>query len=660
MPQKPRRKAAQESEQLLAAARETDLALAKYYQSIQAAADEVSEAQTVRRGSSAATTNPFGDRFKNIQNSIQPFWFTDNNGYITAYDTINIAVKAYYSFGLLRQIVETMVELASSKIYLKKGNKKTREFIEAWMEKIQIDAITEQFFREFWRSGNPFILRYDAKIRPEDIKELETLYSGMGDSIPLKYTILNPLYLTAQANLNYETPKYLRKLEPFEVKRILDPKTEEDKAIKQSLPADIKRGLKAGAMIPLDPQKLTVILYKAQPYDPWGVPLVFPVLENIEARKELERIDLAVARTTDRLLLLITMGKEATEHDKTTVNGNTMAQVQTLFNTGSITRTLVADYTTKAQWIVPDINKILGEEKYKSIDRQINIGLNAIFFDSSEKFANTSIKVQIFVEKLKEARKVFIKKFLQPEINRVCKIINAKAAPEAHFEDISLKDELQFSKLTLAMYSAGLLTPEEAFDHIETGKLPTVDESLENQKKFAEQKEQNLYAPVLGGSVELQRKQTESNIELGKEELQIQKNAPKPAGRPAGTKAPQSSKKVKPIGASTETEAEEKYSFAALKDLSWSVSELQDETEKALRKRFKVKELDENQVASARNLVEAIICNESQDNWKDSLKQYLKSPKEINEEVAREVDDICVRHSIPSYAAAIIRLAAIK
>lgn len=627
-------------------------AMASYYTSL--ASDTISTTDSYSRSGRNANPNVLEGRFKEIECSLQPFCYKSGGSYISARDVIDLPIKAYWAFGLLRQVVETMCELASSKIYLKGSSKKTKAFVETWLEKINITKFSQEFFREYYRSANCFIYEYTAKIKPEDIKELDTFYSGVGDGIPLKYILLPPVNLCAKASLFSANPSYLVSLDRFQAEALKNPQTQEDKAIFDSLSDAEKKNLKEGGYLSLDPKKLTKILYKAQSYEFFGVPLAFPVLEQINAHLELQKIDMAVARTTDRLLLMITMGREATEYDKTTVNPAAMDAVRQMFASGAISRTLVATYDVKGEWLVPDINKILGQQKYENLEKQISVGLNAIFFSENEKFANSSIKVQIFIQKLQEARESFIKNFLQKEVNKICKIINSKSAPEVHFEDISLKDELEWAKLSAQLYSIGVLTAEEALENIQSGKFPTPEESLESQAEFKSQKESGLYTPVVGNSVQQQAEQMKINQELGIQTLQQDAKLAEVSGRPTGTKSPQSTKKVSPIGAS------EGYSFESLKEISWAVSDLQDSIEKALQKKFKVKSLDDSQLSMSKQLTESIISNEPIDSWNKKIKEYIKEPKQLKEETANEIDELCLTYGISSYAASMLRLSIIK
>ena len=171
-------------------------------------------------------------------------------------------------------------------------------------------------------------------------------------------------------------------------------------------------------MIPLDPEKIAAVFYKKQDYEPFSVPMGYPVLEDINAKYEMKKIDMAIARTMQQAILLVTMGSEP---DKGGVNQKNLETMQTLFANESVGRVLIADYTTKAEFVVPKIADLLDAKKYEIFDRDIRLGLNNILFGEGEKFADTSVKVKIFIERLKQARETFIDEFLFPEIKNICK-----------------------------------------------------------------------------------------------------------------------------------------------------------------------------------------------------------------------------------------------
>ena len=134
--------------------------------------------------------------------------------------------------------------------------------------------------------------------------------------------------------------------------------------------------------------------------------------------------------------------------------------MQTLFDNESIGRVLISDYTTEAKFVIPQISDILDPKKYEVLDKDIRVGLNNILIGENEKFANQSIKVKVFIERLKQARETFIGEFLMPEMKRICKVLGFKNYPTPYFEDIDLRDGLQYARIYSRLIELGILTPE--------------------------------------------------------------------------------------------------------------------------------------------------------------------------------------------------------
>ena len=67
--------------------------------------------------------------------------------------------------------------------------------------------------------------------------------------------------------------------------------------------------------------------------------------------------------------------------------------------------------------------------------------MKTIITGGAEKFANQSIKVEMFVARLKQAREAFLNQFLMPEIKRIAKDLGFKSYPHANFHKLSLKND---------------------------------------------------------------------------------------------------------------------------------------------------------------------------------------------------------------------------
>jgi hypothetical protein len=588
-----------------------------------------------RRNAAADITRT--NRYKNIDDGLIPFRYStgiSNGSNMNVRDAVILCQKCYYNFAIFRNTVDLMTEFSCSNIYFKGGSQKSRDFFSAWLKKINMFDLQDQFFREYYRSGNVFIYRFDTKIQPEDVSKITQTFGLSSKAanimLPARYNIINPADVQIGGTINFSVGRYYKILTDYELERLKAPKTEEDLEVLKSLPPETQKLItktRVGILtLPLDRNRLCAVFYKKQDYEPFAVPMGFPVLEDINWKAEMKKMDMAVARSLQQIILLVTMG---TEPEKGGINQKNLEAMQSLFTNQSVGRVLIADYTTKAEFIIPNIGNLMGPEKYQIVDRDIQIGLNNILI-GNEKFANESIKVQVFIERLKQARESFINNFLYPEIRRISKELGFKNYPTPYFEDIDLKDDIQYSRVYTRLIELGILTPEEGITAIETGKLPDPESSVQSQQKLRELKDQGYYQPLIGGA------------KMGE------------PGRPAGsTGIPQTTKNVKPVGEGRQTRAA-LFDIEKIKDNFILASRLQEKVEASLREKHSLRKLSKQQKDVAFEIVKIIASNESPENWENVITEYLTNPKDKNPNTINEIESIAVEHSIDSYVASIL------
>jgi hypothetical protein len=581
------------------------------------------------------------ERYKNIDDGLIPFKYSTGikgTSNINIRDAVILCQKCYYNFAIFRNTIDLMTEFSSSHIYFQGGSQKSRDFFSALFKKINISDLQDKFFREYYRSGNVFLYRFDTQIQDSDLSKITQTFgltSKASVSLPARYIVLNPADIQIGGSINFAVGRYYKILSDYELERLKNPKTDEDKEVFNSLPKEtqnlvMQKGV--GVLsIPLERDKIAAVFYKKQDYEPFAVPMGFPVLEDINWKAEMKKMDMAITRTMQQAVLLITMGDTP---DNGGINQKNLEAMRSLFENQSVGRVLIADYTTKAQFVIPEIGNLIGPEKYEIVDKDIQIGLNNILI-GSEKFANTSIKVQVFMERLKQARQTFITEFLVPEIRRISKDLGFKNYPEPVFEDIDLKDDVQYSRIFNRLMELGILTPEEGIRAIETGRLPTNEESVESQQKYRDLKDQGFYQPLIGGAAQSGG-----------------------AGRPAGSSGiPQSTKNVKPIGQGQQSKAsiEEKYSVIKIKENLSKAQKLQEEVSAKLREIHNIKKMSNQQKEIAEQISNIIIANENPENWNDKISDYISNPVDTNEEAIKEIQEIAYNHQLDSYISSILR-----
>ncbi len=597
------------------------------------------------------------DKYANISDGLVPFKYSyqyGNSGAksLDVRDAVILCQKAYYNFSQFRNVIDLMTEFSLGNIYFRGASKKSRSFFEALFNKLNIWDFQDQFFREYYRSGNVFVYRFDATLSNQEVSKItQTFGSGLSSAlsstnkIPSSYMLVNPADIRMTGTLAFNNPVYYKLVTNYELERLKNRETEEDKQIFDSLPKNIQEQIdttrSAAVQIPLDIDKIVAVFYKKQDYEPFAVPMGYPVLADISFKDELKKMDMAIGRCMQQAILLVTMG---TDPEKGGINQRNLQAMQDLFNNESVGRVLIADYTTKAEFVVPRIAELMDPKKYEIFDRDINNGLNNILV-GGEKFSNQESKVKVFVSRLEQGRQAFLNNFLMPEIKRISKNLGFKNYPVPYFDEISLQDSVLKDRIYSRLLELGILTPEETITALDTGRLPDKETSLENQREYLKLRNEGLYTPLVGGSPLAKTVKVDSDNKK-------QKSLPKNAGRPEGTSGiPQENRKISPVG---QGESSANYSLDKVKDNMILAQKLETSVASELRKMHKVKRLNATQKDVAIKISETIIANETPEVWQKSIKKYCKKPIDHNCERVELVREIAAKHQIDFYLASIL------
>lgn len=579
------------------------------------------------RGSSTINSF-FKSQFANVDEGILPYQ-NDKSGFSVS-DAIRLTQKAYFNVSIFRNTIDIQTEFSNSPLKFVGGSKKSRDFFEAWFKKINGRRLAEQFFREWYRSSNIFSYKTYYQISPEDVQKFKNEYGGgsipsdlIGKRVPLRYIILNPAEIKAGNASSFVNVQYSKLLNSYEVSRLRNPQTPEEIEFVNSLPADVRKSLKdrGQVLIPLDTANLISVFAKKQDYEPLSVPLYFPVLSDINLKLQFKKAELSIARTVDYAILLITMGDE-----KNGLDPKVKDAMQTLFKQETVNRVILADWTTKMEFVIPELSRVLGPEKYESVNRDIANGLMNIFFED-QKFANGFIKTQIFLERLNEARNSFINDFLIPEMEEVAGALSLREIPTPTFQEISLDEQGNAQRTYTRLAELGFLTPEEYFEVSKTGIFPTKEDSVQNQLEYKDQREKGLYLPLVGAS-----SQDASGV-----------------GRPQGSSAPQTTKKISPqksVGGHIK--------FSDLKDSALKVNELISLVESEYKSRNKIQRLSNKHKSIAFEMSKMIVTNERISDWNSKYKSYFDNIPEMNPEINDSINELAAEHNLDYFAAAIL------
>jgi hypothetical protein len=568
---------------------------------------------SVRRNRSSTISRT--DKYKNIEGGVIPFIYGGGYGKYTSNisikDTIILCQKAYYNFSIFRNTIDLMTEFSCSPIYFTGGNEQSRKFFQAWADRVNLWRLQDMFFREFFRSGNVFLYKLNAQFTKQDMRVLSDLITteARAGEIPVRYIILNPADIQAIGSASFVTPQYVKVLNDFEMQILTNPDNDQDKELAQKVKnlKDLKNTSSITQsnqymIFELEPERFVPIFYKKQDYEPFSVPMGFPVLEDINYKQELKNMDMAISRTIQQTVLLVTMGNDE-------VGMPTKDQIGTLrkiFENESVGRILVTDYTTNIKFIIPEISSILDPKKYEVVDRDIRYGLNNVLF-GEEKYANTNTKIEVFLSRLKHARETFMYEFLMPEMKKIGRNLGFKNLPTPRFKDADFKSDGNLTRVYSRLIELGVLTPEEGITAIDTGRLPLPEESIESQKDFQKLQDDGLYQPLLN------KPQQQST------------------GRPAGTGTPQTTKapRTTPTAIQASNTKPKINADLVAKNLV-KFDNLVDAVETALKEKYSRQRLTKEQKEIIQTIAETIATNEAPKEWLNKIEDYINKPVKVS------------------------------
>ena len=168
---------------------------------------------------------PKSDKYTNIRNGLLPYDYSADG--VNVRDAIELCQKAYANISIFRNAIDIMAEFSNSPIYLEGDNEKSKKFIDGWLKKINIWKIKDQYFREYYRSGNIFLYRVDGKFSSEDLLKLNYVYASQtlkSGQLPVKYMLLNPYDIVIEKATSFQDgiyKKVLSESDLFTLRRVL-------------------------------------------------------------------------------------------------------------------------------------------------------------------------------------------------------------------------------------------------------------------------------------------------------------------------------------------------------------------------------------------------------------------------------------------------------
>jgi len=508
----------------------------------------------------------------------------------THQNIIKKASKYYYTEPLVGSAINLLASLASKGFENDIDDENIKKFYDAWTYDVGFAELLEWVFLDFFKVGNVFTFKVVSKYEPkvsymnatekkevarikelsrkqdreyeEEVKSLvaskryKTLKAAKKNTwsknyLPVAYTVLNPELVSVDGSLLFDKKSYSMEI-PKELKDLIEKSagdlTEDEKIILKALPSELKAAVKESKPYVLDSKLVGNISYRKQPYERYAKPRTGRIFEAIEYQKSLREADLSTLDGITNYILKITIGND----DYPVVSQQELEAVASIFNTPSKSFSVVWNHTLKVEKIIsPEIESILGEDKYKQVNNEITAGLSVprAIIDGVGEVSTSEMEMLLkgLSEEVSYARRQ-VTRWIYREYAQIAEALNFKKYPKIRWDDSILKDSILFMTVLAQFLDRRALsykTTLEALGFDYTNELKNMEEELPMVQEgtfglfgspFQNSKQPNQEAPVGTPS----------------------------SGRPPGT----TTQKVKDTNTTTKTKAPKPKKANSVKDMS--------------------------------------------------------------------------------------------
>lgn len=563
--------------------------------------------------------------------------------------------EAYENAGIIANSIDLMVDFGIEGVSIVHENPSVQRFYMQWAKKVKLVEVLEQVMKSYFLDSNVPILSFRGRIQNTEVRRFrQAVASSKAQSqnlfvdidptrrriIPYKYAVLDILRLYVEGadllgNLAYEYD-----LEPEDKKRLKDP-SEQKSVIMQRLRdaignKDFSRLAHTGRLR-IDPARLTMLYYKRDGYRRWANPYIWRIIDDLRFKKLLRDMDISVVESVKNTLTIIGLGDTPAGFPATP---GMLQKFASLLKTNTKSPYLIWNDLVQIIAEYPPVDKILGEEKYEQVNKDIRsaLGIPEVILSGAGKgnFANSFLAVKTLIERLESARQAVLR-WLEEQFLIVARAMDFKKPPIVRLRHMSLVDEQAQKSLFFDMVDRGMISYQtciEAFGEnfeVEMQRMKSEDKfRRKNEKQFPYTLvKTGKFGPSLSSgptpfvslldSETLDNRQIEdADLKRERQEVEIDqmKNPPEPkrlptqqgaqpnsGGRPTQTKKPQKVKTAprnkpkgqdqsgSPTGKAPKTKAAANISLKNFEEGRKIFDKLYKIVAKALVKKYKLKDI---------------------------------------------------------------------
>ena len=390
---------------------------------------------------------------------------------------IRRAEEIYQRVGLVKNVIDLMADFAVQGIKPVCKNKRTERFYRKWFKKIKGKDRSERFLNNLYKTANVIINRQTAKISLKTADEFfrttsadtteqdDDIVNVDKREIPWRYTFIDPAYVNVSAGAlsSFVGKKRYELLIPTSLRKIINsPKTDNEKLIVGSLPAQIVAAAKDKKPYPLDPEKTLVFHYKKDDWQSWAYPMIYSIMDDITV---IEKLKLADMSALDGAISNIRIFKLGNLEHKIAPTKAAASKLSSILqnNVGGGTLDLVWGPDIELLESKTSVHQFLGEGKYiphlNSVYAGLGIPPTLTGTFGAAGTTNNFISLKTLTQRLQYGRDTLVS-FWEKEFELVQKAMGFKYAAKIEFDRMDLSNEDAEKALLVQLADRNLISDE--------------------------------------------------------------------------------------------------------------------------------------------------------------------------------------------------------
>jgi len=220
----------------------------------------------------------------------------------------------------------------------------------------------------------------------------------------------------------------------------------------------VKKGGDAIKLTDVDP-----ILRKEVSISPYPTPYLFPVLEPLIFKQQLRRMDYAVASRVINAILLVREGSD--EFPLVAENSDNLTKLQEQIQARAGNPMLMerlfmlfTNHTTQLDWITPDLEAMLNQDKYRQVNEELEQGLgftSVLLTGESRQAQASEVSTWAIQPQMDEFRAMSIEWMIEDVYEKAAELNKFTKIPEPSFKPIKLQDFVKTAAVFQALFAEG-------------------------------------------------------------------------------------------------------------------------------------------------------------------------------------------------------------